>query len=82
MQNDPQMEAIGMAIGAVVCLLFAFIGIKKPEWALKSRKSQFWVRLIGEQKTLLIIKYVSVPLLFVLAAFCSYMSLRTFGVLP
>jgi hypothetical protein len=50
-------------------LLFpvAALGFKKPELFMKGRRSGFWLKLLGEEKTKKFIQYFSVPLILLIA---------------
>jgi hypothetical protein len=56
------MILIGILLFPVA--VFAF---KNPELFMKGRRSGFWLELLGEEKTRKLIKYVSVPLVLLIA---------------
>lgn len=58
---DPTQEIIFIVFGLFMLVLspFLFLSPKKFLW---SRKAQRWVQRLGEEKTCLIIKFISAPL--------------------
>lgn len=71
---------IKLVIGAVLWMV-AVWAFKKPHHFLHGRKARMWINMIGEDRTLKVVRYFSVPLLvaiggFLVAAGLGYIDLR------
>lgn len=55
---------VSAALGLVVLSIFAF---RNPHHFIHGRRSKFWVDLIGRENTLRLVKFVSVPLILLVA---------------
>lgn len=64
MSESHWMILIGILLFPVAALAF-----KKPELFMKGRRSGFWLKLLGQEKTKRLIRYVSVPLVLLIAMF-------------
>lgn len=71
---------IKLGVGIVLLIVSAW-AFKKPEHFLHGRKARFWIGLIGEARTLAMVRWISVPLLvivggFLIAAGLGYIDLK------
>lgn len=55
-----QWKFVGIAIALFAFAAFAF---KRPELFLHGRRSHFWVKMIGRERTITMVRFVSVPIL-------------------
>lgn len=62
MSESHWMILIGIFLFPVAALAF-----KKPELFMRGRRSGFWLKLLGEEKTKKFIKYFSIPLVLLIA---------------
>jgi hypothetical protein len=56
-----------MIVVGILLLPAAGIAFKFPELFMHGRRSGFWVKLVGEERTKKLIRYFSVPLVVLIA---------------
>jgi len=57
-----------MIVVGLLLLPVSVIAFKKPELFMRGRRSGFWLKILGEEKTKKLIRYFSVPLVVLIAA--------------
>jgi hypothetical protein len=62
-----------MGIAAIAWSVYAF---RNPSVILRSRKSKVWVRMIGEEKTIWVGKYIGAPLAVAMGLGLFFIGLR------
>lgn len=70
-------ESHWMILIGILLFPVAALGFKKPELFMKGRRSGFWLKLLGEEKTKKFIQYFSVPLVLLIAIFLIVVGLST-----
>lgn len=61
-------QAHWMIVVGLLLLPVSVIAFKKPELFMRGRRSGFWLKILGEEKTKKLIRYFSVPLVVLIAA--------------
>ena len=60
-------ESFWMILVGILIIPVAALAFKKPELFMRGRRSGFWLKLLGEEKTKKLIRYFSVPLVLLVA---------------
>ncbi len=59
----------GLVAGALGLFGLSLFAFKKPHLFLDGKRSKFWVGVLGKERAVLMVKYVSVPLVALVALF-------------
>jgi hypothetical protein len=70
-------ESHWMIFIGILLFPIAALGFKKPELFMRGRRSGFWLKLLGEEKTKKFIQYFSVPIVLLIAIFLIVVGLST-----
>ncbi len=62
-------ESHWLLLIGIILIPFAYFAFRKPEKFLIGSKARMWVKLIGEAKTIKMVRYVSSPLCLGLGIF-------------
>lgn len=65
-------EAHWMMIVGVVLLPLAISVFRKPDWFMQGRAAQRWQTVLGKDKTLFVIRYISSTALLLIGLFLLY----------